>query len=153
MKSSAKMWRGHFLRRPFPTTRRAGNKPGRLRPPILNFPLTVWRGRSSTSLRAGSGPLQRSDCCEGSLSGTARGFSADFLSGVRGMTYDVPWTTFGGYCQWVLDAVRQTVEWPSAIRVRVPCPPQSHPPRPQAKSNALDNNLRRAILEMTDSVR
>ena len=80
--------------------------------------------------------------------GTVKIFSADALSGLRGITYDVPWTTFGGCCQWVLDAIRQTVEWPSAIRVRVPCPPRS-----LGESNTLDNNLRRAILEMTDSVR
>jgi len=68
---------------------------------------------------------QRSTASRRVVLGMARVFSADFYSRPCGMTYDVPWTTFGGCCQWVLDAVRQTVEWPSAIRVRVPCPPQS----------------------------
>ena len=64
------------------------------------------------------------------------------------MTYDVPWTTFGGCCQWVLDAVCQTVEWLSQ-----PLGFESLTLRsPSAKSNALDNHLRRVILEMTDSV-
>ena len=80
--------------------------------------------------------------------GTVKIFSADALSGLRGITYDVPWTMFGGCCQWVLDAVRQTVSG------RQPLGFKSLALRSRsAKSNALDNHLGRAILEMTDSVR
>ena len=58
-------------------------------------------------------------------------------------------TMFGGYCQWVLDAVRQTARAADqplgfkslALRVYL-----------GRKSNLLDNGCGRAMLEVTDSV-
>jgi len=55
---------------------------------------------------------------------------------------------FGGCCRWVLDAVRQTVEWPSATRVRVP-----RPPRVTRQSCLfLTEPVTALFLQMTDGV-
>ena len=54
----------------------------------------------------------------------------------------------GECCQWVLDAVRETVEWQSATRVQLPHSPQYT--RQILKS--LDNDRAGTIIKVADGV-
>src|SRR6267154_3530480 len=54
----------------------------------------------------------------------------------------------GEFCQWVLDAVRETVEWQSATRVQLPHSPQYT--RQILKS--LDNDRAGTIIKVADGV-
>ena len=54
----------------------------------------------------------------------------------------------GECCQWVLDAVRETVEWQSATRVQLPHSP--HYTRQILKS--LDNDRAGTIIKVADGV-